>query len=149
MAYNTVARRLPHADYVVKFSYHIKEKRGSRSSLATYQGRRKTHWSNKQRRSRADDVYISNNSIHLPVQGDGVQSGYIYIPRRHLPLSRFRLQFQNFLRSDRSKTRRCKRLSSICHRPPTNPVGADDVTKVHNYLQLTNDEVEKLLRNDD
>ncbi len=79
MAYNTVARRLPHANYVVKFSYHIKEKRGSRPSLATYQGRRKTHWSNKQRRSRADDVYISNNSIHLPVQGKVHRAGiYTY-----------------------------------------------------------------------
>ena len=65
----------------------------------------------------------------FPFRGRCIERVYTHTTQTSTFIS-FLTAFQNFLRSDRPKTRRSKRLSSICHRPPTNPVGADDVTKI-------------------
>ena len=70
-----------------------------------------------------------------PFKGRCIERVYTHTTQTSTFIS-FLTAFQNFLRSDRPKTRRSKRLSSICHRPPTNPVGADDVTKVVNNSEL-------------
>ena len=130
MAYNTVARRLPHADYVVKFSYHIKEKRGS---LTRHLSPIKVVGITTAVTSNVDPapiMYIFLTTPYtFPFMGRCIERVYTHTTQTSTFIS-FLTAFQNFLRSDRPKTRRSKRLSSICHRPPTNPVGASDTAKI-------------------
>ena len=67
----------------------------------------------------------------------------------HLPLPCLNQVFRKLRSFYALRTKRLVNAFPLCHRPPTNPVGVSDVAKLHNYLQLANDEGEKLLRNDD
>ena len=80
-------------------------------------------------------VRISNAEAHADMYNTTSPTfvgalAVINIPRRHLPLLCFDwfLEFARFwIAKDKTSS---KRLSHYVYRPPTNPVGASDVTKV-------------------